>query len=70
MTLAKPLAGGLPIGAVLVSEDVINEMPPSAWLGMHGTTFGANPVVCRAAEIVLERLDDLSFRASVAEAGM
>jgi acetylornithine/succinyldiaminopimelate/putrescine aminotransferase len=69
MTLAKPLAGGLPIGAVLVSDNVIREMPSSAWLGMHGTTFGANPVVCRAAEVVLDRLENPAFRASVAEAG-
>ena len=55
-TLAKGLAGGVPIGAVLAEEEVAQSFSP----GMHGTTFGGNPLACRAALTVLaeyERLD-------------
>ena len=44
-TLAKGLGGGLPIGAVLVNEKTMNVLS----FGDHGTTFGANPVVCAGA---------------------
>ncbi len=62
VTLAKGLGGGLPIGAVLVSEKVAAGMGP----GSHGSTFGRNPVVCAGANVVLERLDE-SFLAGVRE---
>lgn len=62
VTLAKGLGGGLPIGAVLVSEKVAAGMSP----GSHGSTFGGNPVVCAGANVVLERLDE-SFLAGVRE---
>ena len=62
VTLAKGLGGGLPIGAVLVSEKVAAGMGP----GSHGSTFGGNPVVCAGANVVLERLDE-SFLAGVRE---
>ncbi|RQM16579.1 hypothetical protein B5M09_001452 [Aphanomyces astaci] len=52
MTLAKPLANGLPIGAVLTSNKVAEAVPA----GAHGTTFGGNPVVCEAANVVVNRL--------------
>ena len=52
-TVAKALGGGLPIGAVLFGEKV--EYVLGA--GMHGTTFGANPVACAGAKVVLERMD-------------
>ena len=42
MTLAKPLAGGLPIGATLVTEAIAQVMKP----GDHGSTFGGGPLVC------------------------
>ena len=45
ITLAKGLAGGLPLGAILAKPDVAAGFQP----GDHGTTFGANPVVCAAA---------------------
>ncbi len=61
MTLAKPLAGGLPIGATLVTEDVANAMEP----GDHGSTFAAGPLVCRAAEVVFDRVATPSFLQSV-----
>ena len=43
-------AGGLPIGAVLVTDAVANVMKP----GDHGSTFAGNPLVCRAAEVVMD----------------
>ncbi len=63
-TLAKGLGGGLPIGAVLFGEKVENVMGP----GSHGTTFGANPVSCAGANVVLDRLDR-AFLDSVKEKG-
>ena len=46
VTLAKGLGGGLPIGAVLLSEKVAGGMGP----GTHGSTFGGNPVVCAGCD--------------------
>jgi acetylornithine/N-succinyldiaminopimelate aminotransferase len=45
VTLAKPLAAGLPLGAILTTCRVANAIDP----GMHGTTFGGGPLVCRVA---------------------
>jgi len=45
VTLAKPLAAGLPLGAILATRRVANAIDP----GMHGTTFGGGPLVCRVA---------------------
>jgi acetylornithine/N-succinyldiaminopimelate aminotransferase len=45
VTLAKPLAGGLPLGAFLANEKFASAFVP----GMHGTTFGGGPLVCAAA---------------------
>lgn len=52
VTLAKGLAGGVPIGAVLMSEAVASKMPA----GGHGTTFGGNPLACAAGLVVLDEL--------------
>jgi acetylornithine/N-succinyldiaminopimelate aminotransferase len=65
MTLAKPLGGGLPIGAVLMTEDVASVMHP----GDHGTTFGANPVACAAAQVIVRRLSEPAFLAEVRAKG-
>jgi predicted acetylornithine/succinylornithine family transaminase len=65
LTLAKPLAGGLPMGAVLVSEEIAATIQP----GDHGTTFGGGPVVSAVALHVLERLSDPSLLESVRENG-
>ena len=54
MTLAKPLAGGLPMGAVLMSDEIAAAIQP----GDHGSTFGGGPVVATVALHVLERLSD------------
>ena len=65
LTLAKPLAGGLPMGAVLVSEEVAGAIQP----GDHGTTFGGGPLVSAVATHVLERLSDPALLESVRENG-
>ena len=54
VTLAKGLANGLPIGALLVADDVAGAFAP----GDHGSTFGGNPVSCAAACAVVEAIDD------------
>src|SRR6185312_5511600 len=54
LTLAKPLAGGLPMGAVLVSEEIGATIKP----GDHGTTFGGGPLVAAVGGHVLDRLSD------------
>ncbi|KAE8885011.1 putative acetylornithine aminotransferase [Phytophthora fragariae] len=65
MTLAKPLAGGLPIGAVLMSNKVASAITP----GQHGTTFGGNPLVCAVANTVLNKIMDEDFLANVQKQG-
>lgn len=55
VTLAKGLGGGLPIGAVLVTEKCENVLSA----GTHGSTFGGNPVACAAVNTVLERIPDM-----------
>jgi predicted acetylornithine/succinylornithine family transaminase len=65
MTLAKPLAGGLPIGAVLVTEVVANAMEP----GDHGSTFAGGPLVCSAAQVVFDRVNQPQFLQQVQENG-
>ncbi len=54
VTTAKGLAGGLPIGAVLLGEKVKDVFG----FGDHGSTFGGNPVCCSAALSVINRIDD------------
>ncbi|MBI2795480.1 MAG: acetylornithine transaminase [Gemmatimonadetes bacterium] len=65
MTLAKPLAGGLPMGAILLRESIGSAMQP----GDHGTTFGGGPLVASVALHVLERLADPAFLAHVRDVG-
>jgi acetylornithine/N-succinyldiaminopimelate aminotransferase len=52
VTIAKPVGGGLPLGAILGGEKVEDVLSP----GMHGTTFGGNPVACAAGLAVLEQV--------------
>ena len=61
LTLAKPIAGGLPMGAVLMSSAIADTLRP----GDHGTTFGGGPLVCSVALHVLERLSDPVLLANV-----
>jgi len=57
MTIAKPLGGGLPIGAILVNEKVATVMQP----GDHGSTFAGGPFVCSVANSVLYHINDDKF---------
>ncbi|KAK7300078.1 hypothetical protein RJT34_10910 [Clitoria ternatea] len=66
MTLAKPLAGGLPIGAVLVTERVASAIE----YGDHGSTFAGNPLVCNAALAVLDKISNADFLSSVSKKGL
>ncbi len=54
VTTAKGLGGGLPLGATLLGERVEQVLSP----GMHGSTFGGNPVACAGAVNILSRIDD------------
>ena len=65
MTLAKPLAGGLPIGATLMSQDVADAVEPSD----HAATFGAHPVSCAVGIEVFRQLSDPGFIAAVRAKG-
>jgi predicted acetylornithine/succinylornithine family transaminase len=65
LTLAKPLGGGLPLGAVLLRE----ELAPAIAVGDHGSTFGGNPVAAAAAMAVLDRLTAPKFLDKVAQKG-
>ena len=65
LTLAKPLAGGLPMGAILMTEEIAATIKP----GDHGTTFGGGPFVSSVALHVLERLADPALLAHVREVG-
>jgi predicted acetylornithine/succinylornithine family transaminase len=65
LTLAKPMAGGLPIGAVLMTDAIASVMSP----GDHGTTFGGGPFVAHVARHVVERLADPALLAHVTETG-
>ncbi len=65
MTLAKPLAGGLPMGAVLLSQRVADAILP----GDHATTFGGGPLVASAALAVCRRIGDPAFLAAVRDKG-
>ena len=61
VAMAKGLAGGFPIGAVLTSEAVAAAMTP----GSHGSTFGGNPLAMAAAHAVLDVLESDGFMADV-----
>ena len=65
MTLAKPLAGGLPIGAVMMTQAVADCIVP----GDHGTTYGGNPFVAAAASHVFARIADPAFLAATRARG-
>jgi len=65
MTLAKSLAGGLPIGAMLAREKIAAALTP----GSHASTFGGNPVVCAAANAALDVILADGFLASVRKKG-
>ncbi|MEE0957123.1 MAG: aspartate aminotransferase family protein [Ruminococcus sp.] len=65
VTVAKGIGGGLPIGLCLCADKLKDVMSPST----HGTTFGANPVVCAGANYVLDTITQPGFLDAVEEKG-
>ncbi len=65
LTIAKPMAAGLPMGAVLTTQRVADAMLP----GDHGTTFGGGPLVAHVANHVFDRLNDPKLLAHVTKEG-
>jgi acetylornithine/succinyldiaminopimelate/putrescine aminotransferase len=61
LTTAKGLGGGFPCGAVLMGDDVANQLKP----GELGTTFGGGPLACAAIEAVLDTITGTDLLASV-----
>lgn len=64
-TLAKPLAGGLPLGVVLCTEEVARSFHP----GVHGTTFGGGPLACAVAVAVIDTIEKDGLLANATEVG-
>lgn len=64
-TLAKPLAGGLPLGAILCTEEVARVMHA----GMHGTTFGGGPLACAVGVAVIDTIEKEGLPAHATEVG-
>ena len=65
VTMAKGLGGGVPVGAVLAAESCSNVLTP----GTHATTFGGTPIVCAAANAVLDTVGGGQFLEQVKEKG-
>ena len=64
-TLAKPIANGLPMGALLCTEEAARAMTP----GLHGTTFGGGPLVCAVAIAVIDTMKQTGLLKQVREVG-
>ncbi|HVC45895.1 MAG TPA: aspartate aminotransferase family protein [Terracidiphilus sp.] len=64
-TVAKPLAGGIPLGAILCTEEVARAIHP----GMHGTTFGGGPLACAVAIAVLDTIEKENLLANAVAVG-
>ncbi len=62
-TLAKGLAGGIPIGACLASEKCSNVLTA----GTHGSTFGGNPIACAGGNVVLDKIMNAEFISEIAK---
>jgi acetylornithine/succinyldiaminopimelate/putrescine aminotransferase len=65
MTAAKPIGGGLPLGAVLCTDEIAACISP----GDHGTTFGGNPVACALGSHVIDIVSDPAFLKKVRTSG-
>lgn len=65
VTLAKPLAGGLPIGCILCTDEAATGFAP----GLHGTTFGGGPLVTAVATAVVDAIRERDLLAHVREVG-
>ena len=64
-TIAKPIAGGIPMGAMLATEEASRAFTP----GMHGTTFGGNPLACAVALAVIDTIQQQNILAQVEDTG-
>jgi acetylornithine/N-succinyldiaminopimelate aminotransferase len=64
-TVAKPLAGGIPLGAILCTEEAARAIHA----GMHGTTFGGGPLACAVANAVIDTLESDKLLAHATEVG-
>ncbi|MEA2543135.1 MAG: acetylornithine/N-succinyldiaminopimelate aminotransferase [Acidobacteriaceae bacterium] len=64
-TLAKPLAGGLPLGAMLCTEEASRAIHP----GLHGTTFGGGPLACAVAIAVIDAIEQQGLLSNIRETG-
>jgi acetylornithine/N-succinyldiaminopimelate aminotransferase len=64
-TLAKPLAGGLPLGAMLSTEEASRGIHP----GLHGTTFGGGPLACAVAIAVIDTMERENMLAHIQRIG-
>ena len=64
-TLAKPLAGGIPLGAMLCTDEAARAIHP----GMHGTTFGGGPLACAVAIAVIDTIERDGLLAHATEVG-
>jgi acetylornithine/succinyldiaminopimelate/putrescine aminotransferase len=65
VTMAKPIGGGLPLGAILSTAEIAGTLQP----GMHGTTFGGNPVACAAGTVVVREVLEGGLMANAAAMG-
>ena len=64
-TIAKPVAGGIPMGAMLCTEAAAKAFTP----GMHGTTFGGGPLACAAAIAVIDAIRNDGLLLHIADVG-
>jgi acetylornithine/N-succinyldiaminopimelate aminotransferase len=64
-TLAKPLAGGLPLGAMLCTEEASRAIHP----GLHGSTFGGGPLACAVAVAVMDTIEQKDLLTNIRETG-
>jgi acetylornithine/N-succinyldiaminopimelate aminotransferase len=64
-TLAKPIANGLPMGAMLCTDEAARAFTP----GMHGTTFGGGPLACAVAIAVIDTMKQGNVLAHISEVG-
>ena len=64
-TLAKPIANGLPMGAMLCTEEAARAFTP----GMHGTTFGGGPLACAVAIAVIDTIKQDGVLANICDVG-
>ena len=65
ITIAKPIAGGLPLGAIVATNEAASALSP----GMHGSTFGGGPLACAVACTVIEQIEKRRLLKSNRELG-